>query len=238
MGPAPAGPGRPPNHRPPQTGPRRPGVGAGTVPNPTPRRARPRQSGTARRSGPAPAVTAGRRAAPGLAGTVPGQPGRVRRQLPVRQAAPAPRRAGPRPAGPTPAPSRPAAGPPNQSAGGAAAQRASLRIRNLILTTGVPKSASLLAARRPDPRRSSRPQIRGRRTRWAGTVGPAAGLRCGKCPRSGPRSTTRWRRPALSGRLGRRGRRTMRWPRRGVSGRLGRRGRAGGQGGAAAAGSS
>jgi hypothetical protein len=234
MGPAPAGPGRPPNNRLPWTGPRRPAVGAGTVPNPTPRPARRRQSGTARRSGPAPAATAGRPAAPGLAGTVPRKPGRVRRQPPVPQGAPAARLAGPRPAGPTPAPSLPGAGPPNQSAGGAAAQRASLRIRNLILTTGVPKSASLLDARRPDPRRSSRPRIRGRRTRWAGTVGPAAGLRCGKCPRS----TTRWRRLALSGRLGRRGRRAMRRPRRGVSGRLGRRGRVGGPGGAAAAGSS
>jgi translation initiation factor IF-2 len=229
MRPAPAGPGRPPSSRPPWTGPRRPGVGAGTVPNPTPRPARHRQSRPARRSGPAPAATAGRLAAPGLAGSVPWKPGRVRRQLPVPQSAPAPRRAGPRPAGPTPAPSRPGAGLPNQSAGGAAARRGSLRIRNLILTTGAPKSASPLAARRPDPRRSRRPRIRGRRTRWAGAVSPAGGPRYGKRrragprhgrgPRSGPRSTTRWPRPTASGRPG-------------------RRGRAAGQDGAAAAGSS
>lgn len=229
MGPAPARPGRPPDNRPPRTGPRRPGAGAGTVPNPTPRPARRRPSGTARRSGPAPAATAGRPAAPELAGIVPWKPGRVRRQLPVPQAAPAPRLAGPRLAGPTPAPSRPGAGPPNQSAGGAAARRASLRIRNLIVTTGAPRSASPLAARCPGPRRSSRPRIRGRRTRWAGAVSPAGGPRYGKRPlsglldgerpRAGPGSTTRWPRPTASGRPG-------------------RRGRAAGQGGGAVAGSS
>jgi translation initiation factor IF-2 len=228
MGPAPAGPGGPPNNRPPRTGPRRPGVVAGTVPNPTPRRARLRQSGTARRSGPAPAATAGRPVAPGLAGTVPWKPGRVRRQPPVPQAAPAPRPAGPRPAGPTPAPSRPGAGPPNRLFGGAAAQRASLRIRNLIVTTGAPKSASPLAAQRPDPRRSSRPRIRGRRTRWAGAVRPAGGPRYGKRPRAGPRYGRRPRGP----------RSTTRQPRPTAIGRPGRRGRAAGQGGAAAAGSS
>jgi hypothetical protein len=214
---APARPGRPPKNRPPRTGPRRPGAGAGTVPNPTPKSARRRQSGTARRSGPAPAATGGRPGDRGLAGTVPWKPGRVRRQPLVPQAAPAPRLAGPRQAGPTPVPSRRGADPPNQSAGGAAARRASLRIRNLILTTGAPKSARPPTARRPDPRRFSRPRIRGRRTRWAGTVGPAAGPRYGKRPHSGPWSTTRWPRPA-------------------VSGRLVRRGRAAGQGGAAAAG--
>jgi hypothetical protein len=216
---APAGPDRPTENRPPWTGPRCPGVGAGTVPSPTPRPAWPRRSGTARRSGPAPAATAGRRAALGLAGAVPGKPGRVRRQPPVPPGWPAPRLAGPRPAGPTPVPSRLGPGPPNRSAGGPAAQRASLRIRNLILTTGVPASASPLAARRPDPRRSSRRRISGWRMRPAGTAGPAAGPRSGKRPRGAPRSTTTWPRPVASGRPG-------------------RRGRAAGRGGAAPAGSS
>jgi translation initiation factor IF-2 len=205
----PAGLGRPPGNLPPRTGPRRPGVGAGTAPSPTPRGAWPRQSGTARH-GPVPAATAGRPAALGLAGTVSRKPGPVRRQPPVPRAAPAPRLAGPRlagprPAGPTPAPSRPGAGPPNRS-GGTAAQRASLRIRNLILTTGGPRSASPLAARSPAPRRSSRPPIRGRRTRQAGTAGAAAGPQYGRRPRNGAPGTTRWPRPAAGGRPGRRGR--------------------------------
>jgi hypothetical protein len=212
MGHAPAGVGRPPKNRPPRTGPRRP-VGAGIVPNLTPRLSRRPPSGTASRGGPAPAAMAGRPAAPGLAGIVHRKPGRVRRQPLVRQAAP--RRAGPRPAGPAPAPSRPGARPPKRSAGGAAARRASLRIRNLILTTGGPKSAGPLVARSPDPRPSSRQRIRGSPARWAGAAGLAAGPRHRKRPQNGPR-----------------------WPRPTASGRRERRGRAAGPGGAAAAGSS
>ena len=223
MGRTPAGPGgaaktRPPNNRPPRTGPRRPGVGAGTAPNPTPKRAcRRRQAGTAR-NGPAPAATAGHPAVPGWAGTAPAKPGRVRRQPAVPQAPPAPRLAGPRLAGPAPAPSRPGAGPPDRPAGGPAAQRASLRNRNLILTTGAPTSTSPLAARRPDPRRSSRSRIRERPTRWARAAGPAGGPRYGKRQRNGP--------PGPTGP-----------PRLAAPGRAGRRGRAAGPGGAAAAGS-
>ena len=215
---APAGPGRLPKNRPPRTGPRRPGVGAGIVPNPPSRPAWPRQSGTAR-SGPAPAAMAGWRPAPGLAGTVRWKPGQVRRQPPVPQAAPAPCLAGPRPTGPTPAPSLLGAEPPNQSGGGAAAQRASLRIRNLILTTGVPGSAGPLAARGPGRRQSSRPRNRGPLTRRARPGGPAAGPRCARRPRTGLSSTTRLPRPAAGSRPG-------------------RRGRAAGQAGAVAAGSS
>jgi hypothetical protein len=215
MGRGPAGLGRPPRNRPPRTGPRRPGVGAGIVRIPHPRPARHRRSGTARRSGPDPAATAGRLATPGLAGTARWKPGQVRRQPPIPQAAPAPRPAGPRPAGPTPAPSRPGADPPNLQVGGAAAARASLRIRNLIVTTGGPGSSSPLAARGRDPRRSGRLPIGGPRTRWARAGAPAAGPRCGRRPRTGLRSTTRPSRPA--------------------SGRRDRRGRAAGHGGAGAA---
>ena len=203
---APAGAGRPPRNRPPRTGPRRPGVDAGIVPSPHPRLAWPPQSGTARRSGPAPAATAGCPAAPGWAGTDRWKLGQVRRQPPIPQAAPAPRLAGPRPAGPTPALSRLGARLPNRSDGGAAAQRASLRIRNLILTTGGPGSASPLATRGPGRRRSSRPRIRGPLTRWARPGGPAAGPRCARRLQTGLRAATTLPRPATSGRPGRHGR--------------------------------